>query len=73
MTWRWSAGFGTVQHERVILLEELKHTPIRSERANIEHYSALALRAVWAILAPFGWDEEEITIGRRRISLRNYA
>ena len=67
------ASTGTVQHERVILLEELKHTPIRSERANIEHYSALALRAVWAILAPFGWDEEEITIGRRRISLRNYA
>ena len=66
------ASTGTVQHERVILLEELLHTAVRSERANVEHYRALALRAIWAILAPFGWDEEEITIGHRRITLQNY-
>ncbi len=66
------ASTGTVQHERVILLEELLHKTVRSERANVEHYRALALRAIWAILAPFGWDEEEITIGHRRITLQNY-
>jgi DNA polymerase I len=66
------ASTGTIQHERVILLEELLHTTVRSERADVEHYRALALRAIWAILAPFGWDEEEITIGQRRITLQNY-
>ena len=67
------AGSGTVQHERVLLLEELLHSKITTKRANIAHYTPLAQRAIWAILAPFGWDEEEIAVGRRRVSLKTFS
>jgi hypothetical protein len=67
------AGSGTVQHERVLLLEELLHSKTTTKRANIAHYTPLAQRAIWAILAPFGWDEEEIAVGRRRVSLKTFS
>ena len=67
------ASKGTVQHERVILLEELLSSNPRGERANVGHYQALAIRAIWAILSPFGWDEEEITAGHKRITLESFT
>jgi DNA polymerase elongation subunit (family B) len=67
------ASKGTVQHERVILLEELMSSHPRRERPNIEHYQALAIRAIWAILSPFGWDEEEVTTGHKRITLESFT
>jgi DNA polymerase I len=66
------AGTGTVQHERVILLEELTGTSQRTERPHLEHYQSLALRAMWAVLAPFGWDEEELQVGRKRVTLNSF-
>lgn len=67
------AGSGTVQHERVLLLEELLHSQNVTKRPDVAHYTPLAQRAIWAILAPFGWDEEEISVGRRRISLTSFS
>ena len=60
------------QHERVILLEELDQEQHLSKRPDVDHYRALAIRAIWAIVAPFGWDEEEVCVGHRRSSLDAY-
>jgi DNA polymerase I len=46
--------------ERILLAHEcetLKH-PIR--HIDVGHYRQLAIRAIWAILAPFGWSEEDL-------------
>ena len=46
--------------ERILLAHEcetLKH-PIR--HIDVDHYRQLAIRAIWAILAPFGWSEEDL-------------
>ena len=66
------ASTGMVQHERVILLEELDQEQHLSKRPDVDHYRALAIRAIWAIVAPFGWDEEEVCVGHRRSSLDAY-
>jgi DNA polymerase elongation subunit (family B) len=50
--------------ERVVLAEELPSSATISACAS--HYNTLAERAVWAILAPFGWSEEDLRgIGRQ--------
>ena len=67
------ASSGSVQHERVLLLEEIQHSSRVHQRACVQHYKPLAIRALWAILAPFGWDEEELTIGHRRVSLESFG
>ena len=66
------ASKGTVQHERVLLVEELNGPHPPPGRPDIEHYTALAIRAIWAILAPFGWDEEEVSMGQKRITLESF-
>ena len=66
------ASRGTIQHERVFLVEELNGPHPPSGRPDLEHYTALAIRAIWAILAPFGWDEDEVSMGRKRITLDSF-
>ena len=66
------ASKGTVQHERIRLVEELTGPNPPSGRPDIEHYTGLAIRAIWAILAPFGWDEEEVSMGQKRITLESF-
>ena len=66
------ASKGPVQHERVLLVEELTGPNPPSGRPDIGHYTALAIRAIWAILAPFGWDEEEVSMGQKRITLESF-
>lgn len=49
--------------ETVLLAEEIPHLTSRKTGCFL-HYSNLAERAIWAILAPFGWTTEEIrTVG----------
>lgn len=53
-----------LHHERVRLREEL---PLHNERPCVDHYAVAAERAVWAILAPFGWTESSLrTTGLQR-------
>lgn len=58
-------------HTRVILEQELHDSSIRF-RVDVRYYRRLALRAIWAILAPFGWSEEEISSGRRIVTLDQF-
>jgi len=58
-------------HTRVILEHELHDSSIRF-RVDVRYYRRLALRAIWAILAPFGWSEEEISSGRRIVTLDQF-
>ncbi len=46
--------------ERILLAHECEElrNPIR--RIDVRHYRELAIRAIWAILAPFGWDENAL-------------
>ena len=57
---------------RVLLNEELAlaHS---STGGCISHYGALAERAVWAILAPFGWTNEQIRLGGRQPTLEEFT
>ncbi len=51
--------------DRVVLAEELPSVPVTTT-ACLTHYTTLAERAVWAILAPFGWTEEDLRgVGRQ--------
>ena len=55
---------------KIILAEELQNyvqVPI-----NVPHYKALAQRAIWAILGPFGWTDEEISKGVKKITLFDF-
>ena len=55
---------------KVILSEEL------NERKNIDidcqYYENLAIRAIWEILSPFGWSDEEIKLGNRKYTLFDF-
>ena len=59
-----------VPESRVILLEELSSDP--KFRIDSEYYENLAVRAIWAILGPFGWSDEEIRHGRRKYTLFDF-
>ena len=48
-----------VPESRVILLEELSENS--NFRIDSDYYQNLAIRAIWAILGPFGWSDEEIS------------
>ena len=54
-------------HERVRLQEEL---PLADVQPCTDHYGVAAERAIWALLAPFGWTESSLrTFGlQRRLS-----
>ena len=43
--------------ERVRLAEELCDGNLRPD---LEYYRMLAIRAMWTVLAPFGWTEAEL-------------
>ena len=59
-----------VPESRVILLEELSSNS--KFRIDSEYYQNLAVRAIWAILGPFGWNDEEIRHGRRKYTLFDF-
>ena len=57
--------------ERVRLAEEL-HGAFSSGFGCSEHYSELAERAIWALLAPFGWTSERLQSDGRQPSLLDF-
>ena len=59
-----------VPESRVILLEELSENS--NFRIDSDYYQNLAIRAIWAILGPFGWSDEEIKLGRRKYTLFDF-
>jgi hypothetical protein len=59
--------------ERVILLEELPRTAKTDVNVDQKHYRELARRAIWAILAPLGWSDEEIRVGLKAATLFDFA
>ena len=59
-----------VPESRVILLEELSGNS--KFKIDSEYYQNLAVRAIWAILGPFGWSDDEIRHGRRRYTLFDF-
>ncbi len=58
---------------RVILMEELPRTARSEVNIDHQHYRELARRAIWAILAPFGWTDEEIRVGLKAATLFDYT
>ena len=59
-----------VPESRVALLEELSENS--RFRIDSDYYQNLALRAIWAILGPFGWSDEEIRQGRKKYTLFDF-
>ena len=59
-----------IPESRVILLEELSDN--LAIRIDTEYYENLAVRAIWAILGPFGWSDEEIRQGRKKYTLFDF-
>ncbi len=55
---------------RVLLAEELSF--YQNVVPNIPHYTGLAKRAIWAILGPFGWSDEEILSGKKFTTLFDF-
>jgi DNA polymerase elongation subunit (family B) len=58
--------------ERVVLAEECSAMDGQVSGC-IGHYSKLARRAVWAILAPFGWTDEDLESPVRQPSLLDFV
>ena len=56
--------------DRVVLLEELDRSV--SVRIDFQYYRDLAIRAMWAILAPFGWSDVEIMTGSKTTTLFDF-
>jgi DNA polymerase elongation subunit (family B) len=56
--------------DRVVLLEELDNS--RNLRIDFSYYRDLAIRAMWAILAPFGWSDDEIIAGSKTLTLFDF-
>ncbi len=56
--------------DRVVLLEELGHST--DVRIDLSYYRDLAIRAMWAILAPFGWSDAEIIAGSKTVTLFDF-
>ena len=62
-----------VDHERVILDEEIGFEQNKHKRGDFNYYRTLAIRAIWSVLAPFGWDEEEISQYSKKKSLVEFT
>ena len=62
-----------IDHERVILDEEIGFEQNKHKRGDFNYYRTLAIRAIWSVLAPFGWDEEEISQYSKRKSLVEFT
>lgn len=58
--------------ERVRLAEELNTSKTSLTGCNV-HYAELAERAIWALLAPFGWTTERIRLDGRQPSLLDFT
>ena len=43
--------------QRVVLARSDIRIPLR--RIDVDYYRRLAVRAIWSVLAPFGWSEEQ--------------
>ena len=56
--------------DRVVLLEELDSSI--SVKIDFQYYRDLAIRAMWAILAPFGWSDGEIMTGSKTTTLFDF-
>jgi hypothetical protein len=54
--------------DRVVLAEELEAFEV-GVHACVDHYAELAERAIWAILAPFGWTTAQLRNDGRQPSL----
>ena len=54
--------------DRVVLAEELDAFEV-GVHACVDHYAELAERAIWAILAPFGWTTAQLQNEGRQPSL----
>ena len=46
--------------ERAVLARELNDRQNIPRRIDVQHYRQLAIRAIWAILSPFGWSEDDL-------------
>ncbi|MEC8608887.1 MAG: DNA polymerase domain-containing protein [Candidatus Thermoplasmatota archaeon] len=46
--------------QRVVLARECEHLDGPFRRIDVDYYRRLAVRAIWSVLAPFGWSEEEL-------------
>ena len=46
--------------QRVLLAQECEHLQHPFRRIDLAHYRRLAVRAIWAVLAPFGWSEDNL-------------
>ena len=55
---------------KVVLPEELGLG--RHVNLDCEYYEGLAVRAMWAILGPFGWTDEEIAKGTKKYTLFDF-
>jgi len=55
---------------RVILSEELTKKDLVN--VDVEYYKGLAIRAIWAILGPFGWTDDEIINGKKKFTLFDF-
>ena len=62
-----------IDHERVILDEEIGFEQNKYKRGDFNYYRTLAIRAIWSVLAPFGWDEEEISQYSKRKTLVEFT
>ena len=59
-----------VPESRVVLLEELSENS--RFKIDSDYYQNLAIRAIWAILGPFGWSDEEIRQGQKKYTLFDF-
>jgi DNA polymerase I len=59
-----------VPESRVVLLEELSKNS--TFKIDSDYYQNLAIRAIWAILGPFGWSDEEIRQGQKKYTLFDF-
>ena len=46
--------------QRVLLAQECEDLGHPLRRIDLDYYRRLAVRAVWAVLGPFGWSEEDL-------------
>ena len=61
-----------ISQERVLLEEEISFSENANKRPDFSYYQVLAVRALWSILAPFGWDEDEIIRYSKKRSLEEF-
>ena len=62
--------FSNLPESKVILSEELNQD--MKIQIDFQYYENLAIRAIWAILGPFGWSDEEIKLGNKKYTLFDF-